>query len=680
MGQVILGGAAGGVRNVFREVRTHVYAKAAVGDDWTYLPFLTCTRCENVAGPGVGTAEFTFTFGQVRRAETRVYELFSTFFLNRAYVKVVVSNNWGSVPIWYGVVESEQVRPWGDGEVATGKQVFTAYEVSHLLDRCAVVGSYVAVEGGGVAFVDETLVFNGQQNGRSALFPNRWGLGFGVPGEDLREYWTAWQVLDYVFAGFVNDSYGIQFIGHGTAQEALAATVERWDFRGMTAKQILDLLVDRKRGLGWCVVPEDDLSVVYIHVFSGLAEGVAAGEGAYVPPNENQVDLEFAGYRDVEPVYHFGELTHYDLVRVVGGPIYTTASFSFADGTLEKNWDDSAETAYKAGSDIEGASAYQHDTRRKEQDLTAVYQRFRVPGTWDGVAGDGEGGFGGNALPVCTLDGLLTDAAQAVGYRPGKRFERELPWDVESAAAGWTEFNREPLLAFLSYADPNPPDPENVGTVWARAEDLTQLDMSGARVVPDEGEMGIELNYVINHFFALNHFSTEDVGTGESLYTPRVDYETLIVTARFRTDERLKLVARVPTVEFLETGKTKDIFVEEAIGEWVTPGTVYTVTEGALQSAAAGWRRDDMEMLGRVAALAVAFFGQVRATLSFEVGKVSVAYPVGTLVRNTVGPEGVTGVGTVVTRQGWEFGSGGQRTVWQTGYEELDFGLAARGK
>lgn len=671
MAQVSLGGAGALVRNRFREVRTHVYAKRAVGDDWTYLPYLTCTSCEVVAGPGVGSATFEWTFGRVFRAEVKLTEAYSTYFLNRAYVKVLVSNGWDTAPVWYGVVESEQVRPWGNVGLATGKQTFTAYEVSHLLDRCAVVGSYVT--GGGIRLIDETLVFNGAQSGRQELFPNRIGTYFGVNSNST--YWSAWQVLDYVFSNFVNGQYGITFIGHGTAQEVLTQTYERWDLRGMTPKQILDVLVDRKRGLGWRVVCEDDLSVVWIHVFSQLAESVAVGEG-YVPANENQTDLVFAGYRDVEPAYHFGELSHYDLVRVVGGPIYSTCSFSFADSTLAENWVYETQLTYEAGSEKEGASAYEHDTRRRENDLTAVFQRFKVPIDWDGYVGDGEGGALVSALPVCGLDGVIYTDELAAGWRPGKRFERELAWDVPADADDWTERNPELLLAFMQYPDPNAEDPETADTIWARAEDLTQLDMGGVRVIPAESDLGVELGYVINHFFALNAWDEEVAAP--SNYTARVDYMTLVITGRFKTDERLKMVARVPSVEWAETGKTKDIFVPELIAEFVAPGTITGVVDGAPHRAFSGLVRDDTLRLQRVLALAVAFFGLVRCTLSFDAKKVSLAYPVGTLVRNTVGPEGVTGVGTVVTRQRWDFVPGGQRTSWQTGYEELDFGAGGR--
>lgn len=673
MAQVILGGAAGGVRNTFRDVRTQVYAKRAVGDDWTYLPYLTCLSAEVAAGPSVGTAEFAWTFGTVTRAETRVAEVFSTYFLNRAYVKVEVSNGWGSVPIWYGVVESEQVRPWGNVGIATGKQTFVAYELSQLLDRCAVVGSYITLTGG-TQYVDETLVFNGATNGRRELYKNRLNGVFGA--NVSAQLWSAWDVLDYVFTRFVNGQFGITFVGHGTAQEALTSTWERWDFRGMTPKQILDVLVDRKKGLGWRITPEDDLSTVYVHVFSQLAEDVAVGDG-FVPANENQTDLQFAGYRDVEATYHFGELTHYDLVRVQGGPIYSTASFSYADGTLEEHWTTAAQVAYDAGSEKEGATAEENDVRRLENDLAAVYQRHKVPDEWDGLVGDGEGGAKVSALPRCGEDGVIYTDAVGYGWRGGKRFERELPWEAARGDAAWSETNAELLMALFKYEDPAPIDPENVGEIWARAEALYQQDVNGARVTPEDTDLSVSLDYVINHFFALGHFNEETAGA--SKYSPKIDYRSLVVTARLRTDERLKLVARVPTVEFLETGKTKDIFVPEAIAEYVCPGTITGVLDGAPARLYNGFLRDDTYRLGRVLALALAFYGLVRCTLSFEARKISVAYPVGTLVRNTVGPEGVTGVGTVVTRQRWEFTSGGQRTSWQTGYEELDFVSGAAG-
>ena len=70
-------------------------------------------------------------------------------------------------------------------------------------------------------------------------------------------------------------------------------------------------------------------------------------------------------------------------------------------------------------------------------------------------------------------------------------------------------------MALFKYEDPAPIDPENVGEIWARAEALYQQDVNGARVTPEDTDLSVSLDYVINHFFALGHFNEETAGASK---------------------------------------------------------------------------------------------------------------------------------------------------------------------
>jgi hypothetical protein len=630
------------------------------------------------AGPGVGTATLTWDFGYIRRAETRTFQTFTPYYLNRMYVAVETLNKWGAFQTWVGVVENEQVRPWGNATLTTGEQTFTAYELHHLLDRYPIRGAYVNNGlGGGTQYIKENLVFNGSMSGRSDLFANQLvggGVFFVGPNS---VFWSDWDILNYVFNNYVNAAFGITFEGLGEAQVALQTSYRRLDPKGMTPKQILDTLVDRRRGLGY-TIQTNGAGTVYIYVFSQLAEATGAGY-SYVPANENQAVLWFAGYRDAEVEYSFGEVTHYDEVVVEGGNVFTTGTVSIADGTLEPAWDSTEETDYK-DADIGDVEIWRKDAYRREEQFDNVFQGFRVPSGWDAFLGDGIGGEQYNALPSVDLDGQIYPDIQAAAFRAGKRFERDLPWE-SPLATSTSEPEYAKAFAVCSFPDPDfvddPEDEEDAATtLYAFTEVIEKLKMRGTSLELADGLLGMTLRPTINHTLALNHWDTE---VQESEEDPKLDYETLMLTARFKTDEKLGVYSRIPTSEFLETGKTKVIYMPECRAEYVVPGTVSGVVDGELVRAYSGLLRDDTYRIYMAAAMAVSWYGQVRATLAFRARGISVAYGVGTLIAATEGPEGVTQVGTPVTSVQWNFTPGQQGTSWQTGFSEMDFAESFNG-
>ena len=675
MAQVWIGHS--GSAEVYRAARTLCYVRASWSDAWTFVPFLECLNAEDVAGPEVGRAELRYRFGNIRQPEIRGAGVYPPIGLQGLYVKVVAVAGWDRAALFYGVIEHERVKPWGQSGTATGEQRFTAYDLKHVLDRVVIKGSYTE-EG----YVDEPLAFNGAQGSRARLYGNMGSVDgdganvFGAP--DRASLWSALGVLNYLFVKFVNYDSAVPFIGTGDGTFALASMVERWDLDGMTVKQALDRIVDRRRGLGYRLIVDEVSEVVWVEVFTYLGAAVATSE-LFVPENRNKVTVSFAGYKDVDPEITFNG-DRVDRVAVVGGPVFSTFTLSFADGTLAEGWDLGDEYDYVVGLPLENAT--KNDEFRRAEKYDAVFQRYVASGqfldiggglSW--LAGDGEGSGLNNAAPaVDSTSGLIYPAVLANVYSGGRRFERELPFaapDEDEDALG----TRRRMFGVCRYYDSATETDR-----YALVEALEMLDYKGStNVEPLSNQLGVMLYPDYNHRLGLYRWDVDANGDpltpapGPSNATPKVDYTTLMITGRVETSERLKLYLWVPGAWASQTGKIKLIEASDAIAEYVVPGTVIDVEEGALVKHSGGLERSDYAYLQALAAQAAVWYSQVRASVSWTQPRISPAFEVGQLVEAVVGPEGTTMVGSPITRRAWSFEGRQQRTSVSTGFEELEY-------
>lgn len=641
---------------VWSKIGCSVRVKLNWADEWTWLPFVAVKDCEDVAAPSVGQATFIYQYGYTKRAELANWATYSPLYINGAYVQIVVWNRWGAVPLWHGVIQRETVRPMGDTDQVNGQQAFVAFDLKHVLDRQEMLGSYT--EDG---YIDRGLVFNtrrqrgyGYETNRSAAVD---GDGVYVFGDSAA--WTHADIANYVTVKFANA--GITWYAIGQS-EAMAYMVEEINLHGRTPKAALDMLVSRKRGLGWTVDTNGE-GVVYIYVFSTVAVPVAGG-GVYLPPNNDQRVLYFAGAAVSQPEISLSHLDVYDKIVVRGGPVYSVATYSYADGTLVEGWSGASETAYAAGTGTPADSEELHDAERETEKYDDVFQRHHVVASWDGRTGNGAGGGLNYATPLVDWDGTVVGGTGQTPHRAGLQFERTLPIELAGSSPGGTDYTRPLVVVQAATAED--------GDIYILADRLEVLGKAPANLDVLDGDLGVMLRpRSANHKFGLNHY--DPATAADSASDPQVDYTTMILTAMFATDQHLQVTLERYGWPLGETSRTKLISMPDATAIYVAPGTVKDVTNGALTYETSGLLRDDGDRVRQVAALAAAWFGTPRATVRINVSTMALSSVVGSMIAAIVGPEGVTWCNTVVTRRVWQFDAEGVRTTVQTDYEELDF-------
>ncbi len=670
MAGVNIYGYTGGA-NYWYPVGADVYARFSRDDDYTFLPFITPTQAMETVAPQVGQASFRFDFGIVQYSELGQFEKFDPYTLSRANVCIKVYDYWGDAFLWDGIVDLETVRPHGADTVSQGEQVFTAFTLEHALDRGQIIGAFCDDGFGDVQYIDRPMRFNRRGQRGLNIVGNRFPDANYFGGGPEPETWTNVDILDYIIDFYVPSD--ITWIGCGQLA-SLENTIEEYDFEGSTVFEAMNRLIDRRKGVGWrCVSvggPE-----IYIYVFSMASEGFAFG-GAVLEPNPDQSIISFTGIRNVDPVVSFNGLAMYEQIIVKGGPISSTASFSYADGTLEEGWTPESEVDYNAGSG-DGEDTDKNDAARASEIFEAVFAKHNLVTDWLGYAGDGEGGDVFNALP-----GYWPDAepdADLLGnfFRLDHVFERTIPFEVESNTSDQPEY-RKAFALFLvdpsgTYNPDDIPDPDL--RVWAYADKLESVgkDLKNLVMTIGDRDLSIIVKGTPNLLTGLGAFSDADPASNA---VPEVEYTTMIATVSLRTDSHLKATFTFPW--WTGDGRVKLLEDRDAEAWYVAPGTVIEVVDGELVRHDGGFIRDDSERLADKALLAAAWFGTPRATLAVDMGFIYIGHPCGTMIRGMEGPEGYTEIGTVVTQRTWTFSGEGCKTTIQTGYEELDFGSLIR--
>ncbi len=641
---------------VYGAVWHSVWVKQHWADDWQYVPWLDCLTCSETAAPSVSNAMLRYNYGMMLRKNTSAWAEYFPIMLNGWYVAVLAHDYYGDQLMWVGIVECAEIRPHGTADYPQGTTLFPAYGLEHTFDRRVVVGSFTD-EG----FIDRGLKFNKRDRrglvnvGNRSTSVNASGVYvFSADGE----LWTNLQILEYLIAGYCAEGITWEVVG---ARDALDAIVSEHDLQGLTPLQAINRLIDYKRGLTWRIVTSGS-GTVYLYVFSILMFPAGFGD-VYVPANEDQAFISLTGALDASARLNVTDLTRYDTICVRGGRIGTCCSLSFADGTLVEGWDADTETAYEAGSDIEEATAEQHDAARTVDAYRHVYQRFTVPSDWNFYSGDGEGGTLYNAVPGCSWDGTVSADTVAVCFPPGLEFERMIPIEDDAPEFGGDSEFREPFVLI----EATDSDDNTAYRFIDRLDALESHTNIGLRMI--DGQLAFQLNARIPHVLALNHWAE---GAADSSVEPLYDYESIIATVFFETDAHLQVVASVPGNWVSETGKTKLIEMPEANAWYIVPGTVTDIDDGELVKSDGGLLRDDSTVLRQTAAFASAWYGQQRATAEITFQNIGMWLPVGFLLTGLIDNWHLQEIGTIVTRRTWDFVR--RTTTVETGFRELQEG------
>jgi hypothetical protein len=638
--------------------------------DWQNMPYIQPLQASLVAAPSIGQATFLHRYGLIQHEDSNTPVWEPPLALAGYFVRVVLYIAQANVVLWTGIIQEQEYHAFGSSSGnPAGDQLITAYTLDWCLDRISIIGAWTTD-----GYINTCPQFNLRRewiphpvgNKAAALDAN------GLPqfGPD-KQQWTALDVLTYLMAHYAAPA-GLN-ISIGGQPDALTGWHYVWPLEGLTLRQALDKLIDRRRGLGWWMYSDGDTIVIMI--YTTIERDVTVGD-VTLPGNMNQISYSWNDAILVDnPVISTTESNRYDSIVVQGARMMSTFTVGTADGTLVPMWTDADETLYKNIKQESGAYAMTSDMVRGQDRWKHVYQLFGIRADWDWMIKDYPVAprFDNNAYVI--EDNSSGDTYNDIS-RPFQRVTRlQRPYTAKGPFAGNIQYMEPQVFATPSPSGgkyPLPPD-----TTLPSGQSVIRGDLAGYVNVPPfsvtmaDIAPAIEINAGLPHIMGANHYLNAD-GTipGDSQQIAWYDWKTILATLCIETDVR-------PTVKVgLGSSspwlRTLHVEVPHAEFWWLVPGTiVYQNPDLSLNIAGGYATRDDTEILRQVAALAKAWYGVVRTPVSWsEKYYITDLAPGKLITAASASVGGWVPINTVISAVVWDFQA--VTTHIQTGFGELD--------
>ena len=682
----------------------HVYAKTAIScwtkatwaAAWTLRPTLTPVSAVMSAQPEMSLIQVAQHYGKIAREGTNAFAAEAPLNLSGQYLKVGTAD--GAI-CCVGVIPQSGYDLSGNMAAdPTGVQHITAYGLEYLLGRAPIRWAHVQ-QGSDYWEIGRLPTFNVQHRDGGTVLGNRIAAQHGgkwyFAAEAGASIWSAKDILNYLLAWHAP---GGPAWALGGQIDDLANYVEVVSLEGLTVRQALDKIIDRRRGYSWCVTTDGAAaSPATIQVFSILDANVSVA-GFTFTANPAVQSFTLDAEDNVGAVQVRDDRTAVcDTVRVQGARVKSCFTVSFADGTLEPGWASADESDYAGGA--VGAGGYAgltlsekeiaSDQARGAVGLCRVYSYFRLPKAWDWTAGDGAGGDAGIVNPVILEDTGEIDAEDGVDYAT---FDNAIqPWLPLREGADYSTAGFPTVLP--DDAEPRFLRPfailQNRAGKYVFAHKLNDPHYPDFQFTPATRELAFSVLARPPHILGLGHFR-EDIWSSDAEPTqwePGYDYETLLATICVEADNHVEIIAQPGTPLGLEYAREALIRVPDAELWLAFAGTVVDLAEdGTLKRVAvdadSGGRyavlRDDRARLQVIAALAQVWYCNPRMSLSVTWrrllapaagdGGVDVGYLVETVTGGT--SQSFT-VNSVVTKMAWDFVKG--ETRLDTGWWAVDW-------
>lgn len=671
------------------------YWKARWRDPWVPVPALWCDFSEWSAAPSMPVAGFRWQYGI--KLDPGALQFGPRFRQNnrlRYFMKVVYSIyppgefNQASSWNWVGVHDIELDDQHGPifeaidgGDVvafATGVSHFTCFGVESLLDcqriRSSLIGPTSAT---GPHWVKEGLQFNKAGIDGHVIGNRSTGElvdgGFGFhPRRTGGAKWNSYTIVDYLLRRQTpadeSNTAQIPFVLEDTH-----GVIPDWDEpvlpqQGRTTRELLNSLISRQRVRGhyFDVVAPDGGGIEQVRLrpfsFSENLYHLENPSNAFVPANHDPIIIACERDRGATLSVKRSAADKFDLICVQGAKRTSTATFSFADGTLDIGWPIELEALYEQGAST--AADYgalevderfiRNETARKADKLRPVYSRFVLPDPFGYVVGDGLG----------TPDEWLTpkdgDADQFVRIAPQDRqflphlaLRAGFDYTANNVGLGTIEAHApgahhylEPIVLFRRYdwteEAPRYRHIESVGISAANEiESVENLEFYTATVSVDHEDGSLWLNVMgegQQHAIAKSDFTplADDIEQGYS------DFRQMICTLTVAWSERVEQYWPEDIAQGFDAIRTLTIDAgDEYRLDYISPGTVVQLdlATGALQKSTGGYLRDDRKQLSGIARLAYEWYGQTRRVVSLETTTISTEFALGQLVVSLGDPD-----------------------------------------
>ncbi len=692
MAQIQVPAVAGvGARTNSDKINYRVRTRAKWTDDWETVDYLEPMDAELTTAPSVQRATMVFKYGEVAREDRHSFVLENTLKLRDHFVlierfavrPILDEAGFGpvleekTVPLFYGQITGENfnehnLRTDSTGETgASGDQTLIAFGLEQMLDRVVLNQGVIENQAEtGVEFTDFLMPFNRRlKRGQPAFFGNRSNSRYArtIGPATVESYvfngrpsasgvWTNLDIAEFLLTWFSPGDIlrgDVDFRLSGQTDAIAGLVIPNVDLEGATIRQALNVLIDRRRGVGW-TIRVDKSNGINVHIFTVLDEPVSAGP-VIIPANAQKIGLDLNGKIDIPRVSVTKDTaTAYDSVIIFGERIRTVFSLEYPQD-LVKGWTAQDEIDYKAATDEE----------RSTDKFDHVYSLFKIRSDWDWTD------QGGNICNPQFFAGILETEFQAPIRNWDRRILRNLPFlKQRDQLAIDAEPELEKPYAFVI-------NPRKSGEpIQADRIEETIRDFPSASVRASDTEFAIEVKFNPNHVFALNNW-TDAAKTKEK---PKLDFDGMVITVAVELDERLKLVVintnginADPTQQ--RPGRVKTIYVADAHLWYAVTGTKRFIEDdaGVMQFIPEAGRelRNDIGRLEVIAALARAWYGRRRTATQIQINDITTAYPPGAFLNAASNVfEFGDQVGAVITSVVFDFAN--NSTTIQTGFLELD--------
>jgi len=613
MAQISITGES--IETVSDRLRTYVQTKSNWSDSWSTVSYLTAVSDVSCVAPSIPQATFVYRYGEIKREDQTIFSQNNPLNLSGEYVRIMSEDG---VALWVGIITEESFSAHGASSDPAGDQSIIAYGLEHILDRISIVGAHTDQ-----GYIDWCPSFNARESYGGALIGNSTGEGTNSLFSKNNNKWSNREIIGYLL-----DKYCDLPVSISGQYDILAQLYGVYYFEGLTIRQALDKLIERRRGLGW-LLESDGTGTISLRVFSVFSSSVSAGDYTF-DGNSNQVSLDMGEAIDVSNnITRLAQSASYDKIIVQGARAKACFTVSLGDGNLQRAWTSADETAYAAAD----------STARASQKFDHVYQRFIIPSSWDWTAGDGASG----------KSDILPSGSN------GWEYPRPLLRWVPITAAGSDAGEYESPMVFVQD-----------GSNYAMVDRLPAAGRPGAHVRMIDSDRGFCLKPSVNHIFGSGSYTYEELSDNDE---PQYNYNTLVATVAIETDYKIKEV--VTNSGGPEIERTLVLDVHDAEYWYIVPGTVTGVENGELVRDVSGTTvRDDRDKLGAVAALARAWYGESRAAVSLTVKKLANIVTLGSIITEVSSSWHREAINTVATSRRRDYINA--TTTIDTGYSDLD--------
>jgi hypothetical protein len=400
--------------------RVKVSVKEQWTDAWTEAPYLEAISATDAVSPTVPQARFRWRSGSIQREGQTQFTDVPAIDLRDWFVKIDLlgqpSDGSSRGPtstalLWTGRFVAQDIELGGeaDDRPAPGDQDLTAYGLAYELDRSVISSSVITNDGSTASYVNVALTFNENYiegfsevgNRSSAAItvtesaPARSGYVFADTrnvSDNTPYAWSLKNIIEYLLkfqGGVVPNGSGDQTVPMFTleADAKLLSALDKLVFpnvrvEGLSVFQVLNELLDRRRGLGWVVrVGTDNKPVV--HVFTTIGSSVVVGD-ALLPANAEASTLTIQGLEHLVRNQQFSLTAgqRYDKIEVTGEPLL--ACFTVSLRTARFGPDGAATTRRRTSAAVATAPGPRITTSSDPTTASATSTRgssFPPPGT-----------------------------------------------------------------------------------------------------------------------------------------------------------------------------------------------------------------------------------------------------------------------------------------------------------